>query len=301
MKMELRLLRYFLTVAREGNITRASESLHIAQPSLSKQLMELEAELGKQLFIRSKRGVTLTDEGVLLRKRAEEILMLCEKTSQEISQSEDMITGEISIAGAPSAIVSQAVSAMMNAYPHVRFKFQNGDAARIEEELQHGLLDFGILLEPVDITKYEHITLAENVELGFLMRSDCPLAKKEFFTARDIENMPLILPRREGLQRELSSWAGCDTNTMNIVATFDLFFNIPVMLVEQGDGCAFVLNTAVNTSESSSLCFRPLKPAIRCEYGLAWKRYPAFPKAQEKFISILSEMLVNGSDEGQFH
>ena len=122
--MELRLLRYFLTVAREGNITRASKSLHIAQPSLSKQLMELEAELGKRLFIRSKRGVTLTDEGVLLRKRAEEILMLCEKTSQEISQSEDMITGEISIAGAPSSIVSQAVSAMMNAYPHVRFKFR---------------------------------------------------------------------------------------------------------------------------------------------------------------------------------
>lgn len=296
--MELRLLRYFLTVAREGNITRASESLHIAQPSLSKQLMELEAELGKQLFIRSKRGVTLTDEGVLLRKRAEEILMLCEKTSQEISQSEDIITGGISIGGAASAIVSQAVSAMMKAYPHVKFKFQNGDATRLGEELQQGLLDFGILLEPVDITKYEHITLSENVELGFLMRADSPLAEKEFLTPQDIGDMPLILPRREGLQREFSTWAGCEINTMNIVATFDLFFNIPVMLVEQGDGCAFVLNTAVNTGEGSSLCFKSLKPAIRYEYGLVWKRYPAFSKVQEKFISLLSEMLDANEERG---
>lgn len=297
--MELRLLRYFLTVAREGNITRASKSLHIAQPSLSKQLMELEAELGKQLFIRSKRGVTLTDEGVLLRKRAEEILMLCEKTSREISQSEDMITGWISIGGgAPSVIISQAVSAMMKAYPHVKFKFQNGDALRIEEELKHGLLDFGLLLEPVDITKYEHITLSENIELGFLMRADSPLAEKEFLTPQDIGDMPLILPRREGLQRELSTWAGCEINTMNIAATFDLFSNIPVILVEQGDGCAFVLNTAVNTGEGSSLCFKSLKPAIRCEYGLVWKRYPAFSKVQEKFISLFSEML-DANEEGE--
>lgn len=255
--------------------------------------------MGKQLFIRSKRGVTLTDEGVLLRKRAEEILMLCEKTSREISQSEDMITGWISIGGgAPSVIISQAVSAMMKAYPHVKFKFQNGDALRIEEELKHGLLDFGLLLEPVDITKYEHITLSENIELGFLMRADSPLAEKEFLTPQDIGDMPLILPRREGLQRELSTWAGCEINTMNIAATFDLFSNIPVILVEQGDGCAFVLNTAVNTGEGSSLCFKSLKPAIRCEYGLVWKRYPDFSKVQEKFISLFSEML-DANEEGE--
>lgn len=282
--MELRLLCYFVAVAREGNITRAAESLHITQPSLSKQLMELESELGKQLLIRSKRGIMLTDEGILLRKRAEEILSLCEKTEQEISQNENQISGEISIAGAPSIIVAQAVTSMLKTYPHIKFKLQNGDAEKIEDDLKHGLLDFGILLEPIDITKYEHIPLCENVELGFLMDKDNPLAKKEFIVPQDIMEIPLILPKRAGMQRELAAWAGCEIDVFNVAATFDLFFNIPAMLVKQGAGCAFVLNTSVSIDESSSLCFKSLEPPLRNEYGLVWKRYPAFSKAQEKFI-----------------
>lgn len=167
--MELRLLRYFLAVAREENITRAAESLHITQPSLSKQLMELEQELGKQLFIRGKRKITLTEEGVLLRKRADEILMLCEKTRREIAQDSDLIGGVISIGGAQSTVVAQATSLIADRYPGVKFQFFNGDAETLMERLDHGTLDFSILIEPVDLVKYEHLPLNETDEWGLLM------------------------------------------------------------------------------------------------------------------------------------
>ena len=260
--MELRLLRYFLAVAREENITRAAESLHITQPSLSKQLMELEQELGKQLFIRGKRKITLTEEGVLLRKRADEILMLCEKTRREIAQDSDLIGGVISIGGAQSTVV-----------------------------LDHGTLDFSILIEPVDLVKYEHLPLNETDEWGLLMQKDCSLASKEIIRPEDIQGVPLILPQRIGLQRELSAWAGIPMEQLNTIATFDILFNNPSLLIKNGLGYAFALRTLVDTSESPTLCFRPLEPAIKIQYGLAWKRYPIFSKAAEKFIEQIRELI----------
>lgn len=182
--MELRLLRYFLAVAREENITRAAESLHITQPSLSKQLMELEQELGKQLFIRGKRKITLTEEGVLLRKRADEILMLCEKTRREIAQDSDLIGGVISIGGAQSTVVAQATSLIADRYPGVKFQFFNGDAETLMERLDHGTLDFSILIEPVDLVKYEHLPLNETDEWGLLMQKIALLHPKKSFVQR---------------------------------------------------------------------------------------------------------------------
>ena len=270
--MELRLLRYFLAVAREENITRAAESLHITQPSLSKQLMELEQELGKQLFIRGKRKITLTEEGVLLRKRADEILMLCEKTRREIAQDSDLIGGVISIGGAQSTVVAQATSLIADRYPGVKFQFFNGDAETLMERLDHGTLDFSILIEPVDLVKYEHLPLNETDEWGLLMQKDCSLASKEIIRPEDIQGVPLILPQRIGLQRELSAWAG-------------------ILLIKNGLGYAFALRTLVDTSESPTLCFRPLEPAIKIQYGLAWKRYPIFSKAAEKFIEQIRELI----------
>lgn len=174
----------FLAVAREENITRAAESLHITQPSLSKQLMELEQELGKQLFIRGKRKITLTEEGVLLRKRADEILMLCEKTRREIAQDSDLIGGVISIGGAQSTVVAQATSLIADRYPGVKFQFFNGDAETLMERLDHGTLDFSILIEPVDLVKYEHLPLNETDEWGLLMQKIALLHPKKSFVQR---------------------------------------------------------------------------------------------------------------------
>jgi DNA-binding transcriptional LysR family regulator len=289
--MELRLLRYFLAVAREENITRAAEVLHITQPSLSKQMMELEQELGKQLFIRGKRKITLTDEGVLLRKRADEILMLCDKTQREIAQDSDLIGGVISIGGAGSSAVAQATALIANRYPGVKFQFLNGDAETLMERLDHGTLDFGILIEPVDIVKYDHLPLKETDEWGLLMRKDCALASKEVIRPEDIQGIPLILPQRIGLQRELSAWSRIAAEHLNTIATFDILFNNPSLLIKNGLGYAFALRTLVDTSESSTLCFRPLEPAIKIQYGLAWKRYPVFSKAAEKFIEQLKELV----------
>lgn len=282
--MELRLLRYFLAVAREEKITRAAETLHITQPSLSKQLMELEEELGKQLFIRGKRKITLTEEGVLLRKRADEILMLCEKTKREIAQDADLIAGQISIGGAQSSTVAHTTAVIADRHPGVTFQFLNGDAETLTEKLDNGSLDFGILIEPVDLVKYEHLPLNETDEWGFLMRKDCPLAAKEVIRPEDIHGVPLILPQRIGLQRELSDWSGIPTEQLNTIATFDILFNNPSLLIKNGLGCAFALRSLVDTSESRTLCFRPLEPAVKIQYGLAWKRYPIFSKAAEKFV-----------------
>lgn len=282
--MDIRLLRYFLAVAREGNITRAAESLHIAQPSLSKQMMELEDELGKQLFIRGKRKITLTEEGSLLRKRAVEIVNLCDKARREIAQDSARIGGEVSIGGGLSLIVAEAIYRMSAKYPNVKFQFINGDAEKITEYLEHGTLDFGVFIEPVDIAKYEHLVLQEIACWGLLMRRDCALAKNTFIRPKDIEDIPLIMPQRVGLQRELSLWSEVELEKLNIIATFDLLFNTPMLLLKRGVGYAFVLNTLADTKESKTLCFRPLDPPIKCKHGLVWKRYPIFSKAAEKFI-----------------
>lgn len=285
--MEIRLLRYFLTVAREENITRAAEVLHITQPSLSKQLMELEQELGKKLLIRRKRKISLTEEGILLRKRADEIIMLCEKTEREISRDFHMVNGEISIEGAHSASVADAILSMRNKYPGVRFHLSNGDAEEIMERLDHGTLDFGILIEPVDLVKYEHLPLPETDEWGLMMHADSPLAQKSEISPNDIRDIPLIVPQRIGLQRELSAWSGLEIEHLNIIATFDILFNNPLLLLKRGLGYAFALKSLAVNQENQSLCFRPLIPAIKIQYGLAWKRYPVFSKAAEKFVKEL--------------
>ena len=167
--MEVRELRYFLAVAREENITRAAESLHIAQPSLSKQLMELERKLGKQLLIRGKRKITLTEEGVLLRKRAEEIIELVEKTEQEISYDLEEVVGEIHIGGSTSKSILSTAAQLRKEHPGIRYQFYSGDATDVSERLNHGSLDFAVMLQPIDSIKYEFLSLPDGSEWGILM------------------------------------------------------------------------------------------------------------------------------------
>lgn len=287
--MDIRILRYFLAVAREENITRAAEYLHIAQPSLSVQLIDLEKQLGKKLLIRGKRKITLTKEGVLLRKRAEEIISLLEKTEKELTAHNEIIGGDISIGSGESEAMNIAVeiaTQLACEYPNIHYHLFSGDAEDITYRLDNGLLDFGILIEPVDITKYERVHLPVKDVWGILMKKDYALAEKEFISPDDIMNLPLIAPKRIGLQDELSSWLHKDFNSLNIVATYNLMHNAS-LLVNSGLGYALTLDKLVDTGPNSSLCFRPLKPKLEIQLSIAWKKYQVFSTAADKFMEKL--------------
>lgn len=291
--MEIRLLKYFLAVANEENITRAAKTLHIAQPSLSKQIIELENSLGKKLFWRGKRRVTLTPAGQILKKRADEIITLCHKTAQEVACSNKLIHGEITIAGAANCIIAQAIEQMLTKYPCITFKLLNGDAVQIAEYIENGLIDLAILLEPVDLTYYEHIPLPDSAKWGIYMRYDQPLAAKEKITTADLYNAPLIIPQRIGLKCELSEWLGRDIDSLNIIATFDILFNNPVTLIKAGVGYAFGLDTLIDTANNSTIIFRPLSPAIINKYGLVWKRNIQQNIAVKKYLEEINSILKN--------
>ena len=282
--MEIRLLRYFLAAAREENITRAAESLHISQPSLSKQLMELERELGKTLLIRGKRKVTLTEDGVLLRKRAEEIVALLEKTERELSADTAQLGGEINIGGNPATGLLNAAAAMRQSYPEVRFQFYSGDAIDVMERLDHGSLDFAVVLEPVDTMKYEYISLPDGSRWGLLMLDDSPLARKAAVQKADLSAVPLIFHRRAGLQRLISRWAETDPQELNIAATYNVINGSPARFVKSGLGDHLTTEDLLPVPLEQGVCFRPLDPPLETHYALIWKRYAALSKAAEVFL-----------------
>lgn len=283
--MDVRILRYFLAVAREENITRAAESLHIAQPSLSKQLMELEQELGKKLFIRGKRKLTLTEDGVLLRKRADEIVDLLEKTEREIRSDTENISGEISIGGAPTKTVLHTAAVLRAEHTNIQFNFYSSDATEVTERLDHGSLDFAVLLEPVDTMKYECIHLPDSSYWGILMPSDCALAEKAVVSKEDFCKLPLILHRRAGLQREMALWAQTELEHINIVATYNVANGSPDSFVTSKLGYLLMIKRHLSGELDPSVCFRPLDPPLELHYSLVWKRYQVFSKAAEAFLN----------------
>ena len=282
--MDIRVLRYFLAVAHEENITRAAASLHIAQPSLSKQLMELEKELGKTLLVRGKRKITLTEDGVLLRKRAEEITALLDKTKQELSADSSQLSGKISIGGNPSASVLKQAARLRSQYPDISFEFYSSDAIDVLERLEHGLLDFAVFLEPIDTMKYEYISLTDASRWGLLIPADCELAQKQFVEKQDLVKYPLIFHRRQGLQRLISRWAETDISKLNIAATYNVINGSPARFVESGLGYFLTTEDLLSSSIDKDLCFRPLEPPLEIHYALIWKRYASFSKAAEKFL-----------------
>lgn len=281
--MEIRELRYFLAVAREGNITRAAESLHIAQPSLSKQLMELEKKLGKQLLVRGKRKITLTEEGVLLRKRAEEIVELVEKTEHEISYDPEETMGDIYIGGSSSESVLSAAAELRKNYPGIRFHFYSGDAMDVAERLDHGSLDFAVMLEPVDNIKYDFLSLPDRSEWGILMKKNDPLADKNCITEDDIKNMPLIMHQRIGLQNEIAHWAGTDLESLTIAATYNVVHGSPVSFVRQGLGYFLTTRDLLAPTLDPEVCFLPLEPKLPTQLALVWKKYAVFSNAAKVF------------------
>jgi len=287
--MDIRVLQYFLAVAREESITKAAESLHMTQPPLSRQLKDLEEELGKQLLIRGGKKVTLTEDGMLLRKRAEEMVDLMEKTKAELTCSDESIGGEIHIGSGETDAISflaQTAGNLQKKYPLIRYHIYSGDADRVMEKLDKGLIDFGLLVGPVDIMKYEYMRLPITDTWGVLMKKDSPLAGQETVCAKDLWDKPLILSHQVSESSELSFWLKSDTAKLNIAATYDLIYNAS-HFVKKGIGYAVALDRLINTTGESDLCFRPLYPSLEAELYIVWKKYQVFSKASDKFLSQL--------------
>lgn len=293
--MELRVLQYFLAIAREQSIIRAAESLHLSQPTLSTQIKAMEEELGKQLLIRGTKGsrkVTLTEEGMILRKRAEEILNLVRKTEQEISLSDQIIVGNVYIgAGETDAvrIIAKAARELYKTYPGIHYHISSGNAQFVIEQLDKGLIDFGIVFGSVDHTKYNSVEMPFKDTWGVLMRKDSPLAAKTAVSPKDLWDKPLIVSQQEENQGALTDWMQKEISELEIIASYNLLFNASLM-VEEGLGYAIGFDKIINTSDTSILCFRPLTPKREAGMSMIWKKYQIFSKASEKFMDEIKKL-----------
>jgi DNA-binding transcriptional LysR family regulator len=294
-QMELRVLEYFLAVAREENMTAAAQVLHVSQPTLSRQMMDLEQELGKTLFVRTNRQTMLTEDGMLFRKRAEEIVSLVERTEYEFKTDSTDITGELHIGAAETdvmRVLAEVMTELHQRYPLIKYNIYSANADDVTEKLERGLLDFGLMIEPVNKTKYEYIRLPQYNVMGILMRKDSPLAQKEVITPADLQGVPLLASsrRQNNFLPEFAAWLGTDAEKLDIVATFNLLYNASLM-VESGLGYAVCINNLANTSAESPLCFRPLYPEIRSQLVLVWKKYQLLSKAEQLFLERVREKL----------
>lgn len=287
--MEIRVLRYFLTVVREESITKASEVLHITQPTLSRQLSQMEEEAGVKLFNRGSRKITLTNEGILLRRRAEEILQLVDKTEKELIEQDEQIEGKISIGCGEIASVQLLPGVFQEfreKYPRISFDLFTATADTVKEQMDKGLIDVGLLLEPIDMERYDFIRLDMKERWVALMKPDDPLAQKEAVTAKDLSSLPLILPRRMNVQSELASWFGDYYEKLNVVFTSNLSTNSAIM-VNNGLAYSLVIEGAVPFWDQSKITYRPLSPSLTATSVLAWKRGQPFSAAVTKFIDYM--------------
>lgn len=285
--MEIRVLRYFLTVVREESITKAAEVLHITQPTLSRQLSQLEEEVGVTLFTRGARKITLTNEGILLRRRAEEILQLVDKTEKELAEQDEQVEGKISIGCGEIASVQllpKLFQSFREKYPQVSFDIFTATADLVKEQMEKGLLDMGLLLEPIDVEKYEYIRLKKKDQWVVLMRPEDPLAQKESITPQDLCSLPLILPRRTRVQSELANWFGDSFDQLHVAFTSNLSTNGAIM-VSSGLANSLVIEGSIPFLDQSKITSRPLSPPLTATSILAWRRGQPFSLATSKFIA----------------
>ena len=291
--MEIRVLRYFLTVVREGGISRAAEVLHITQPTLSRQLAQLEEEVGVRLFYRGARRITLTNEGILLRRRAEEILSLVDRTERELVEQEELVEGRIVIGCGELAAVQvlpEIIESFHERYPLVSYDIFTANADLVKEQMEKGLIDIGVLLEPIDMDKFDFIRLTGKEQWVVLMRPDDPLAEKEAVRAKDLEDLPLILPRRTNVRNELSNWLGDSFQSTKVLFTSNLSTN-GALMVRRGLAYLIAIEGSVPFLDQEKITYRPLYPALTADSVLAWKRQQPFTLAAGRFIEhIRSEL-----------
>lgn len=301
--MEIRVLRYFLAVAREGSITAAANYLHLTQPTLSRQLKDLEEELGQTLLIRKSHRVTLTPEGMLLRKRAEEIIAMVDKTQSEFVSLGNTVSGNVYIGGGETRVMKEIATVIRDiqtAFPAIHFHLYSGNAEDVTERLDKGLLDFGVLIQPADLSRYQSLQLKGKDQWGVLMPKDSPLAAKKTIKKEDLLDLPLICSR-QAIRRhisgnEFSHWFGEDFERLNIVSTFNLIYNA-ALLVEAGAGYAISLDGLTDTSRDSALCFRPLSPRLESRLAIVWKKDQVFSPAAQLFLDRITDLYQSGSTD----
>ena len=301
--MEIRVLRYFLAVSREGSITAAANYLHLTQPTLSRQLKDLEEELGQTLLIRKSHRVTLTPEGMLLRKRAEEIIAMVDKTQSEFVSLGNTVSGNVYIGGGETRVMKEIATVIRDiqtAFPAIHFHLYSGNAEDVTERLDKGLLDFGVLIQPADLSRYQSLQLKGKDQWGVLMPKDSPLAAKKAIKKEDLLDLPLICSR-QAIRRHIngnafSHWFGEDFERLNIVSTFNLIYNA-ALLVEAGAGYAISLDGLTDTSRDSALCFRPLSPRLESRLAIVWKKDQVFSPAAQLFLDRITDLYQSGSTD----
>ena len=297
--MEIRVLKYFLTVAEIGNITKAANSMHLTQPTLSRQLADLENELGQQLFIRGSKNVTLTPEGMILRKRAEEIMELVEKTESEFLSIKDEVSGDIFIGSGETKsikLIADVMKTLKKDYPKIKFHIVSGDSEDLSERLDKGLLDFCVFIEPFNFEKYDSLALGAKDTWGILLRNDDPLAKKKNIKVDDLMNLPLLVSRqviKKSIENNIFlNWFGKDFEKLNIVGTYNLLYNAAIM-TEDKIGYALGLDRLIADTIDSPLTFRPLNPKLEVGVAVAWKKNQVFSKPAKLFLEDLQNKFNN--------
>lgn len=295
--MDIKSLKYFLTAAREGSITKAANSLNLTQPNLSRQINNLEKEIGKKLFIRSNYSIKLTSDGILLKKRAEEIIDMIDKTRKEFQSSEDIIAGDIYIGSAETyyiKLIANIIKNLRKSHPNIIYHIHSGAYSEITEKLDKGLLDFGILIGNIDSSKYDYIDIPYKEVYGLLMRKDSHLSKNKFIEKKDLFDIPIICPKiffNNKIQTsKFNEWIGNDFDKLNIILTYNLIYNAALM-VEDGIGYALTIDKLVNTTNTSDLCFVYLKPKLEIELRVVWKKNQVFSEASKVFLNKLKEKL----------
>ncbi len=302
--MEIRILRYFITVARTGSVTGAAKLLHVTQPTLSRQLQSLEEELGQKLLLRKYHRIELTENGMLLRDRAEEILDLVGKTEKDLQKAGNAAAGEVFFGAGETGkmkTVARIMGHIREEYPGIRFRIHSGTADDLMERLDRETLDFGLLINPgrAALEKYEHLDLPDGESWGLLMRRDCPLAARRGVTPGDLAGVPLLLPARHvvhgaGSLSGFPEWCGESFHALSVAGHYNLVYNA-ALLVEEGVGCA----VSIDLVTRRGLRFRPLKPVIRTKVCIAWKKGHLFSPAAALFLSHLQRKLSAGEEEGE--
>ncbi|MBW5396236.1 LysR family transcriptional regulator [Brachyspira pilosicoli] len=292
--MEIRVLKYFLTTIREGNITKAAKYLNLTQPNLSRQINMLERDIGHKLFERKHNNIILTPEGILLKKRAEEIINMVDKTRAEFNFTDKVIAGDIFIGAGETWAMSLVASVMkdvQNDYPHIRYNIYSGNFQDITEKLDKGLLDFGLLIDPADLSKYDYLKIPLKDTWGLAMRKDSPLSNKKNITKKDLLNIPLIISRQvietEIEDNDFSRWFSDTFDNLNITATYNLIYNALIM-VSEGMGYALCLDKLIDNMYHKNICFIPLKPKLESGINIVWKKNQEFSRASKIFLDRLT-------------
>lgn len=291
--MDIRTLQYFLAIVREESITKAAESLNMTQPPLSRQMKELEDELGKQLFVRGSKKISLTEDGLLLKKRAEEMVSLMDKTISELSSSEEVIAGDILIAAGETeniSILANIAKSLNSKYPDIRYRLYSGDSEFVKDKLDNGLVDFGLVIGTVDIEKYDYIKLPVSDRWGIIMKDTDELAKYDRISSDMLRDKPLFLSHQSSDSSEIRSWFSDNNISPQIVGTYNLAYNASVF-VKSGFGYMLVLDNILNTTISSGLAFRPIIPAMKADMYFIWKKNQVFGKAASAFLDEMKNSI----------